>query len=436
MKPIKVGILGTGSFAHSFIPLFKSHPLVRSITFAEKNQERLAQTSVLFSVPEVFTSFDDLLKSDCDAIAIFTPRDTHAPFAIQALRAGKHVYCAVPVGVTVEEIAELEATVRETGLTYMLGETSYYYPSAVFCREMWKRGLFGRFVYGEGEYMHDMEHGFYEAYQNSGGPEWKRAAGMPPMLYPTHSTSMILSVTGARLTQVNCLGQADQHSDGIFAHGANHWDNTFSNETALFRTSDGGMARINEFRRVGHFGGPSVRLSIFGTLGCFEEQVHDEVWVNHNLEIFPVTDILRCATITSNNREKQHASLTGTQEDYFSDVAPVHPIWRLPQEFKGQPNGHYGSHQFLVDDFIRACVTGSLPPNNIWSAARYNLPGLVAHQSALQEGASLSIPDLGDAPLNSTLLEELLAKEAPATPTWNLPTPSHKGRKYWLNSKE
>ncbi len=434
MKPFKIGVIGAGSFARSFTPLFQAHPLVSGVSLTERLPDRLAAEAAHAGVTEVYTSFDDLLASDCDAVAIFTQRDTHAPFAIRALRAGKHVYSAVPVGVTVEEIVELEATVRATGLIYMLGETSYYYPSTIFCRDLWRRGLFGRFVYGEGEYMHDMGHGFYEAYQYSGGPEWKRAAGVPPMLYPTHTASMIVSVTGARLTRVSCFGQVDRHEDGIFRKGGNKWDNEFSNETALFRTSDGGAARLNEFRRVGHYGGRSVRLSLFGTAGCFEEQPEGEVWVNHELEVFPLTDLLRCDPVTEHDRAKQNFAPQGVQEDFYSGVAAVHPTWRLPAEFAGQENGHHGSHQFLVDDFVRACATGALPPNHIWAAARYNLPGLIAHESALKEGETMNVPDLGDAPAGARYVEDDLAKDAPAKPTWSLPAPSQKGRKYWLKS--
>lgn len=423
MKPIKIGILGSGSFARAFTPLFHAHPGVRALSLTDILPERLAAEAAAAGITETYPSFEALLASDCDAIAIFTPRHTHAPFAIAALRAGKHVYSAVPVGVSASEIAEIEKTVRATGLTYMLGETSYYYPSTIFCRELWRQGRFGRFVYGEGEYMHDMGHGFYEAFQYSGGPQWKRVAGVPPMFYPTHTVSMITGVTGARLTRVSCLGQKDQHSDGIFQKGANDWDNEFSNETALFRTSDGGSARLNEFRRIGHHGGRSVRLSILGTLGCFEEQPEGEVFVTHAKEIYLLTDLLRCAPVTHEGKAREQSLPDGTQEDFYSGMAKVHPTWRLPKEFNGLDNGHHGSHQFLVDDFVRACLTGTLPPNHIWAAARYNLPGLIAHQSALQDGALLDVPDLGDAPAGARLLEADLAREAPPTPTWCLPAP-------------
>ena len=76
----------------------------------------------------------------------------------------------------------------------------------------------------------------------------------------------------------------------------------------------------------------------------------------------------------------------------------VHPVHLLPPEYAGLPNGHQGSHPFLVHDFVTACVSGELPPNNVWQAARYLIPGLIAHESALAGGEMRVVPDLGDPP--------------------------------------
>ncbi len=420
---IRLVLVGTGAFGSAFIPIFQAHPLIRSVALADNSPERLAREAERHGIKETHPSFEAALRSDCDAIALFTPRHTHGPLALRALEAGKHVYSSVPAGMSLEEIRDIEVAVRKTGLTYMLGETSYYYPSTILCRELWRRGLFGRFVYGEGEYMHDMGHGFYEAFQHSGGAEWKRVAGIPPMYYPTHTASMIASVTGAHFTHVSCMGQRDENEDGIFRKGANNWDNEFSNETALLRASDGGMVRLNEFRRIGNFGGRSVRLSIFGTRGCFEEQPGGEVFSTHDKRIYNLSDLLRCAPISEADKERAASMPLGTQEDFYSGFASVHPAWRLPREFDGLPNGHHGSHLFLVDDFVRACATGVLPPNHIWAAARYNIPGFVAHESALRNGELLEIPDLGDPPPGRRFLEEDLATLAPSQILWDLPAP-------------
>lgn len=72
---------------------------------------------------------------------------------------------------------------------------------------------------------------------------------------------------------------------------------------------------------------------------------------------------------------------------------------RLPKSFRSiPPFSHFNSHPFLVDDFCRAVVEGKLPPNNAWDAARYMIPGLIAHESALKGGELMDIPDLGEAP--------------------------------------
>lgn len=391
---LTIGVLGAGSFASRFIPLFQAHPYVDEVVLAEAFADRRASEAARFGISRTAADLDGLLEAGVDAIAIFTQRWLHGPQAVRALRGGVHVYSAVPAGVTREEIAALVQAVEETGRVYMLGETSYYYPSTLFCRAAFRRGDMGRFVYGEAEYLHDMSHGFYAAFQHSGGDEWKSTASFPPMLYPSHSVSMIVSVTGAHLTHVSCLGQVDASDDGVFRPDVSLWKNSFSNETGLFRTSDGGMARINEFRRIGVVDGTSVRCSIYGTLGSYEEQSNARVWNTLDAsETRDLTDLLTCRPIPI--PESERARYGALQADFFSGVSPLHPVERLPPQFAGMHNGHEGSHQFLVCDFLEAIVDGRPPPNDVYAAARYCLPGIVAHESALRGGEQLAIPDHG-----------------------------------------
>ncbi len=402
---LKIGICGL-SFGASFIPLVRAHPLVSEVIVADLLDERVQYARDLYGAVKSVRTLDELLASDVDAVCLFTQRWMHAPQAIQAMKAGKHVYSAVPAAITLEEMAQLIETVKATGQMYMVGETSYYYPSALYCRERFARGDFGKFVYGEAEYMHDMSHGFYEAYMWANGDAWKRYASFPPMWYPTHSVSMLVATTEARLTRVSCLGYTDSADDGVFEREVSAWGNVFSNETALFRTSDGGMARANEFRRIGwseNASCASVRLSIYGTEASYEEQSGGKVWNTcESDEPQDVSAELLCEQIEPSEQERAMLVASGLHEelirDFHTGFAKIHPRERLPKEFAGLNNGHEGSHQFLVDDFLRACVTGNLPPNHVWAAARNCIPGIVAHESALREGESLAIPDFGGPP--------------------------------------
>jgi predicted dehydrogenase len=381
----RIAIVGTGAFARSFIPLFKAHPLVDEVALCDLDAAKLDRTAEEFGLQKTYSSLDAVCDSDVDAACIITQNWLHAPQAIQALRADKHVYSAVPTGITVEEIAELVHVVEETGLIYMLGETSYYRSEDVYCRQRHAAGDFGHVVYAEAEYYHDFSHGLYEVMQRRGGERWREVAGSPPMHYPTHSVSQVVSVTGAHMTHVSCIGFVDRTDDGIFQANTNRWGNVFSDETALFKMSDGSACRINEFRRVGH---PGVeRLAqIAGTEATFEASVAGRRWLTRDhRQTIDLDDLLRPGDVT-------------VEGVTFHGVARVHDVARLPREFATLPTGHGGSHQFLVDDFVRACVSRTQPPNNVWLAARYAVAGLVAHESALQGGELLAVPDFGDPP--------------------------------------
>lgn len=168
MKQIKLGILGYGQFSGSFVPLFQAHPGVREVVVAELDLERRDAAQKEHQLKEVYANETELFASDVDAVAIFTPRHDHVRHSLAALKAGKHVYCAVPAANTLEELHELIEAVKKTGQIYMMGETSHYYPQTVFCRKKYQAGEFGRIVYGEGEYYHPMEGsgGFYPNFRS------------------------------------------------------------------------------------------------------------------------------------------------------------------------------------------------------------------------------------------------------------------------------
>jgi predicted dehydrogenase len=390
VKKLRLAVIGGGQFSSSFIHLFQAHPFVEEVALVELNPERRASIAAKFSIKQTFASLSELWDSDFNAVAIFTPRWTHAQIALEAIQNGRHVYTAVPMGITQEEISQLVEASSKTKLTYFMAETSFYYPAVVFSRKKFAEGQMGKFVYGEGEYLHDMSHGFSDAYAANGGDDWKSTASFPPMLYSTHSVSTILSVTGAQATSVTCIGLRDTAGDGIFDSNVSMWKNDQSNQIALFETSDGGVMRIAELRRVGTAPLEStVRMSIFGTEGSFEQQVGYASWATKNS-----FDIITDEIGTFSDVENPYS----LKPDYIppnlwdGGFARVHDRSQLPKEFVGLSNGHGGSHQFMVDDFVMDAVGERKAPMNVIDAARFTIPGVLAHQSAQMAGQKLQIP--------------------------------------------
>lgn len=393
---IKVGVVGCGSFSRSFINLFKAHPYVEKIVLCDLDPNKVKERGAATGIEHFSYSLDDLLETDVDAVALFTQNWLHGPQAKKALLKGKHVYSAVPMGITFDEIKGIVEAVEKTGNIYMMGETSYYYPDVIYCRNKFREGAFGDVVFTECEYYHDWDHGLYDVMKRRGGDNWKSTAGSPPMHYSTHSISCFVSVTGASLTKVSCQGFADKNKDGYDLYGEhkNEWNNPFSNETALFSASDGSSVRVNEFRRIGYPG--TVRVSIFGTEGTFENKSTEGskkgcTWLTKT-EDGPVCldDLLECKPHYING---ENAVIKDEQPVHFAKIQPVNT---LPDSMKRINSGHFMSHNFLIHEFVNACYNKTMPRNNAWMAARYTIPGIIAHESAMKGGVLLTIPDLGN----------------------------------------
>jgi predicted dehydrogenase len=59
------------------------------------------------------------------------------------MKAGKHVISAVPACISIEQAEDLLAAQKQTGMTYMMAETSYYHPVLISARKLYEEGAFG-----------------------------------------------------------------------------------------------------------------------------------------------------------------------------------------------------------------------------------------------------------------------------------------------------
>ncbi|MFT6881834.1 MAG: hypothetical protein ACJAVY_000625 [Marinoscillum sp.] len=63
----------------------------------------------------------------------------------------------------------------------------------------------------------------------------------------------------------------------------------------------------------------------------------------------------------------------------------------LPEPLRHN-NGHHGSHIFITQEFVEACLNERRPTVDIHEALAYTVPGVIAHESALKGGISIVIP--------------------------------------------
>lgn len=407
---ISLGLVGLGQFGRAFADMFMNHPLVDRIALCDREPERMDSFAnkplwqKKFNGRDRYNSLDEILKTDLDALVIITQPWLHAEQAVRTMESGKHVYSAVPI-VSLPDGDEVLVwcnkiieTSKRTGMRYMLGETSYYRADAMFCRKMAAQGLFGDFVYGEGEYFHDVDRKgcslrdvTRRRTSSQSGKEWLdkakdyRARGLlgGPMDYPTHSVAGPVCVMNAHATKVTGYGYRNQNKDLFFDGSA------FSNETALFEMSNGAVVRICEFREcAGKLGEEDETFRIMGTRGTYSEKI----WSCNHREAAPA-DVARFESRKLADHDMR-------------DVLPPEIASAFAEACEGQrndagdfvPSGHGGSHPYLVHEFVDAVAHNRQPTINAWEAARYMAMGVMAHKSALRDGERLEVPDWGDAP--------------------------------------
>ena len=393
-----IGVVGVGQFGGHFAHLFKLHPGVSEVYVVDERPERAAAALEHWGLDGTKASFEELLASDVDAVAIFTQRWTHGPLVEQALRAGKHVYSAVPMAVSEEEIERIIEAVKETGLVYAMGETSYYNPATVYARNQHAAGKFGRIFYSEGDYVHDMDLGFYDGLPVQRRRRLEGDGELPADAVP-HPRNRRRPGCAARPTRSASAASASRTTaaDGVFDKEVSMFGNDFSNATALFELDDGGAMRTNEMRRVGY---PShireSRFRLFGTEASFEQLATVTVWQDKE----DVQDISEQVETRPSMSADDPTWRTSTRSCGTRSCPGWPRCTTAPASRRSSPahNGHEGSHQFLVDDFVTAVNDRTLPPINAWVSARFTLPGIVAHASAQQNGERLPIRDFGDAP--------------------------------------
>ena len=99
---------------------------------------------------------------------------------MEALKAGKHVMCTVPMATTIADCEKICQLVADTGLKYMMAETVVYSREFLFIKELYQKGELGEIQYMQASHPQDMD----------GWPDyWER---MIPMHYATHVVSPVL----------------------------------------------------------------------------------------------------------------------------------------------------------------------------------------------------------------------------------------------------
>lgn len=364
---VNVAMIGLG-FGAEFIPIYQSHPNTTVLALCRRDEVALNKAADQFGIEKRYTDYDEVLADpSVDFVHINSPIEDHAWMSLRALDAGKHVMCTVPMATTIDECRQIVEKVNETGLKYMMAETVVYSREFLFIKEMYKKGELGEIQHVAASHPQDMD----------GWPEyWQR---MIPMHYATHVVSPCLALVDGVAEYVSCFGSGSVREDIAEKSG-----NRFAVESCHIKYKDSDLTAhvwrclydvARQYRES---------FDVYGTKKSFEwTLIENEPHVIHTAKK-PEPEIPEKIEVP----------------DFAHLLPEAIRKYTLPQEIHDadhlsfvQGGGHGGSHPHMVHEMVSALLEKRDPWPNAITSANWTCVGLCAHESAIQGGSPVQLPE-------------------------------------------
>ncbi len=367
-RKIKVAIVGLG-FGAEFIPIYQRHPNADMFAICQRSKSKLDAIGDAFGVERRYTDFRDLLKDpDVEAVHINSPIPDHAWMSIEALKAGKHVACTVPMATSLEDCRKIVDLQRRTGLAYMMMETVVYAREFLYMKQLYQDGVLGKIQFLQASHQQDMD----------GWPNYW--PGLPPMWYATHCVGPVCGLLNLSAEYVSCFGSGTIRKELIA-----HYNSPFAVETTHIKFKDSDLsARIyrslfdvaRQYRES---------IDVYGSKASVEwPLIEHEPLVLHRAKL-PEPKIPKLV------RAPDYASRLPKGIRPFTTKG-VYDLGKKTHLSFTQGAGHGGSHPHLAHEFLTALVEKRDPFPNARQSANWTCVGLCAHQSALKGGAIVKLP--------------------------------------------
>jgi predicted dehydrogenase len=338
METVRVGIIGAAWPGQRHIEGYQKHPNARVVAIADVNADLLEQVRAEYSLGDArgFTDYRQLLaEDDIDAVSICTPNYLHAPMAIDALEAGKHVLLEKPLAHTLADGERLAAAVTaHPDRVFMIALNNRYRPDSIVLKERIVAGELGRLYYAKAGWLRGPSEFFLRGWftqrdLSGGGPLIDLGVHVLDLALWFMGNPRPVSVSGSLYYEFN---EEMRRSTGV--------EVDVEDLAAAFVKLDNGATIVFDVSWISHIEeGNLVYTQLFGTTGG--------------------------ATVTrrygiESGRQEELAIITATGAGASRAALVQHPVFLSPQA--NQPEFMlYESFRAEVADFIDSIRTGRQP---------------------------------------------------------------------------
>jgi len=144
-KSLGIALIGCGGIVlANHIPGVQSTKTAKIVALCDSSEAALQRASAQTGITDITTNYEDVLKrDDVDAVIIATPNFLHAPIALAAIKAGKHVMCEKPIAMSAADAINMAGIADAAGVRHMTAFTYRFVPAMRYMAHLVKDGFLG-----------------------------------------------------------------------------------------------------------------------------------------------------------------------------------------------------------------------------------------------------------------------------------------------------
>ncbi len=147
MKPVRIGLVGCGSFGRSHLEAFRGLAGVEVPAVFDTDVDRARQLAAEFGIPRVCASLEELCAlAELDAVDVVTSEDAHAKPTLHAFAEGKHVFVEKPMALDPGDCELMIQAAETAGRILMVGHILRFETKYRLLKEAVAAGRLGRIV--------------------------------------------------------------------------------------------------------------------------------------------------------------------------------------------------------------------------------------------------------------------------------------------------
>jgi UDP-N-acetylglucosamine 3-dehydrogenase len=147
LERIRVGVIGLGWFGEHHIDTYQSIPYADVTAVCTRREEHLDSIAAKYNVQKKYTDYNDMLADkDIDMVSVVTHVMDHMQPAIDAIKAGKHVFLEKPMANTIEECDKILEALKGTEKFFMVGHICRFDTAYALAKEEIEAGSIGKII--------------------------------------------------------------------------------------------------------------------------------------------------------------------------------------------------------------------------------------------------------------------------------------------------